>query len=94
MQRVASRITSERRAKGWSYDELVRQLKDHTQRPFHKTQVHRWETGKATPSLEQLKDLADVFGRPVGWFLEPIHDADEPLEGAASMSTPHPSEAA
>jgi len=62
---VGSRIRQTRERLGLSQGELARRL-DKTQ-----TAVSYWESGKRSPSLEILLDLARIFDKDVAYFLPP-----------------------
>lgn len=60
---VADAIRSARRERGWSQSDLAGQL-DRTQ-----TAISYWESGKRTPGLDDLLDLATTLQKDVSYFL-------------------------
>ena len=60
---VADAIRSARQARGWSQNDLASQL-GRTQ-----TAISYWESGKRTPGLDDLLDLATTLQRDVSYFL-------------------------
>lgn len=65
---IARRIREARSERGWSQEQLAQRLR-RTQ-----TAVSYWESGKRSPGLDDLMDVAEALGRPVDYFIpaEPI----------------------
>jgi transcriptional regulator with XRE-family HTH domain len=57
------RLRSERSMKHWSQDELASKISSTGQ------SVYRWENNLATPSIEILGKLADLFGCTTDYLL-------------------------
>jgi transcriptional regulator with XRE-family HTH domain len=60
---IGSRIQSLRAAKAWSQEDLAKKLK--TSGP----NVSRWENNHGIPSVDALRELAQVFDVSVDYFL-------------------------
>ena len=75
---IGSKVQSLRTAKGWSQEELAKKLK--TSGP----NVSRWENNHGIPSVEALRDLAQVFDVSVDYFLF----EEAPLKPLSSLKDP------
>lgn len=77
---VGNRIRQTRERSALSQGELARRL--------HKTQtaVSYWESGKRSPGLDVLLDLARIFDKDVAWFL-PRTEARRSLQEALRATT-------
>lgn len=64
---LGERIKLLRKEKGWSQDELVKQIGADAR------QISRYETGKITPSAEALVKFAEVFDVSIDYLL--VEDA-------------------
>lgn len=70
-EEVGLRIRQARLQKGWTHEELARQMDANLRT------VQRWQTGDL-PRLTTLMRLADVLGVPSSYFVE-FEDRDEAL---------------
>jgi transcriptional regulator with XRE-family HTH domain len=69
---VAQRIRDARTELGWSQEQLARRL-NRTQ-----TAVSYWEGGKRSPGLDDVMDMAEVFDKPVDYFI-PVERRRPPI---------------
>ena len=84
---------------GFQYEQveqLARQLQKAHYAPVTQKDLEQWEKGLASPALEHLETLAEVYGYPVGYFfLRELPQLPFPLsyrglaEGKESCLSPH-----
>jgi transcriptional regulator with XRE-family HTH domain len=63
-EEVGQRIREARLARGWTHEELARRV------GVNWRTVQRWQKGNP-PRLAKLVELADLFGLPHAYFVEP-----------------------
>lgn len=66
---IGNQLRSAREALGLSIEEVFRVLK------VEPETVSAWEVGAAEPSIDELWQLADLYGREVDYFLKPVAEA-------------------
>ena len=84
---------------GFQYEQveqLARKLEQAHYTPVTQTDLEQWEKGLASPALEHLETLSEVYGYPVGYFfLRELPQLPFPLsyrglaEGKESCLSPH-----
>ena len=74
---LADKIINERKKNGWSQEELAEKLS------VSRQAISKWESAQATPDLQKLILLAELFGVSTDYLLK---DELEPNDPAASSS--------
>ncbi len=75
-ERLGERIRAARADKGWKQKHLAAQV------DVEPITVSRWERGATSPDLEVIRQVAEVTGKPLGYF---VGDADD-----LAAATPSP----
>lgn len=72
---LADKIINERKKNGWSQEELAEKLS------VSRQSVSKWESAQATPDLQKLLKLAEIFDVSTDYLLkDEIEALDAPLE--------------
>jgi transcriptional regulator with XRE-family HTH domain len=72
-ERLGERIRVARTDKGWKQKHLAAQV------DVEPITVSRWERGATSPDLDVISQVAEVTGKPIGYFI-----GDEDAQAAAS----------
>ena len=64
MREIGEKIAEKRKEKGWTQKELAEKLY------VSDKNVSKWECGRSVPDIFYLKQLADVFGVTVDYFID------------------------
>jgi len=68
---IARNIVELRKSANWTQAELAQKLN------YSDKAVSKWERAESTPDVEVLKNMADLFQVPVGYFFESEHVKDQ-----------------
>ena len=71
VMKLAEKIMALRKQRGWSQEELAQQLS------VSRQSVSKWESGVSEPSVEKLKQLADLFDVTMDEFLYTDFEANK-----------------
>ena len=74
MDSFASRLEQRRKEKKLSQDALAQLMGK-----SHRTVVSSWETGKAEPSLADVRKLAEVLETTAAWLIEGVGEGELPM---------------
>ncbi len=69
--KLADKITSLRKSRGWSQEELAEQIE------VTRQSVSKWESGLATPDIDKIVSLSALFGVSCDYLLKEEEDEGE-----------------
>ncbi len=79
---LAARITELRKARGWSQEELAEQL------GVSRQSVSKWESEAATPDIEKIVKLSEIFGVSTDYLIKGTEGKTETSPEPERESTP------
>ena len=71
--KLGDKIIYLRRKAGWSQEELSEKL------DVSRQSISKWESGQATPDVERIIELSNIFGVSTDYLLKDTSDGGEPL---------------